>query len=369
MNHPAKIVHEAASQRQHLRLKTPVMGEVAGKMCRIDNWSVGGIGLNDFEDEAQPGDRLPVTLHFPFEGFDMRFDNAITVKHIDREAGMLGGAFEDMSPQRLSLLRYVIDSYLTGETVDAGDVLQIVSRDNTARARKNSEATDKVSRFRTVLVSLRRNVGLLILLIATLALAAYVAFNLYARTFTVAGDGAITSPQAVVLRMPGSGIIAGFSATPGARVQPGTLLASVQTADGMVQNIVSDCDCIIGEYLADIGAPLNKAAPVMSMIPATGSTRATLIVRLQEIRKVKEGDRVAVSFFNDDSVAMGSVESVDLPGLTDPTTLKQAGLRVPELAGSVTVRFDDPIAASRIGQPVSGRIRLYRLELFDFKIL
>lgn len=369
MNHPAKIVHESASQRQHLRLKTPVMGEVAGRMCRIDNWSVGGIGLNDFEGDAQLGDRIPVTLHFPFEGFDMKFDTAILVKHVDSSERMLGGAFEDMSPQRLSLLRYLIDSYLTGETVDAGDVLQIVSRDNTARARKNGETTDDGSKLRTFLVTLRRNLGLLILLIATLVLSAYVAFNLYARTFTVAGDGAITSPQAVVLRMPGTGVVAGFAAAPGARVQPGTLLASLQTADGNVQNVVSDCDCIIGEYLADIGSPLNKSAPIMSMVPATGSTRATLIVRLDEIRKVKNGDRVAVSFFNDDSVAMGTVESVNLPGLTDPTTLKQAGLKVPELAGSVTVRFDNPISAVRIGQPVSGRIRLYRLELFDFKLL
>lgn len=368
MNQPAKIVHEAASQRQYLRLKMPVTGDVGGKECHIDNWSVGGIGLKDFDD-AMPGERVPVTLHFPFEGFDMKFDNVVQLKHANKENRTAGGAFEDMSPQRLSLLRYMVDAYLSGETVDAGDVLQVVGRDNSARERKTAEEKGGGSKFRNFLVGLRRNIGLLILLIATLVLAAYVAFNLYARTFTVAGDGAITSPQAVVLRMPGTGVIAGFAAAPGARVQPGTLLASMQSADGGVQNIVSDCDCIIGEYLADIGEPLNKSAPIMSMVPATGSTRATLIVRLQEIRKVKQGDRVAVSFFNDDSIAMGSVEAVNLPGMTDPTTLKQSGLKVPELAGSVSVRFDDPIPASRIGQPVSGRVRLYRLELFDHKLL
>lgn len=366
MNQPARVLHEASSQRQHLRLKTPVVAAVEGKMHRLDNWSVGGIGLIDFEDEVLPGTRLPVTLHFPFEGFEMKFDTVISVKHFDGEKKVLGGAFEEMSPQRLSLLRFVIDSYLTGETVDAGDVLQIVGRDNNARARSKRDDSNEVSRIRSLLISLRRNFGLLILLIATLILAGYVAFNLYARTFTVAGDGAITSPQAVVLRAPGAGVIIGFSASPGARVQPGTLLASMQQPDGQVQNVVSDCDCIIGEYLADVGNPLTKAAPILSMVPTSGSTRATLIVRLQDIRKVKVNDRAAINFFNDDRVAMGVVESVNLPGLTDPTTLKQNGLKVPELAGSVTVRFEDPIAAKRIGQPVSGRIRLYRIPVFDF---
>lgn len=366
MNHPAKIVHEAASQRQHLRLKTPVMGEVAGKMCRIDNWSVGGIGLNDFDGDAQLENRLPVTLHFPFEGFDMKFDSAILVKHVDADERILGGAFEDMSPQRLSLLRYLIDSYLTGETVDAGDVLQIVSRDNTARARKANDPAEKTSRLRSALIALRRNLGLLILSLATIALIAYVGFNLYARTFTVSGDGAITSPQAVILRAPSSGVVVGFAVQPGNRVQAGTLLASLQLPDGSVLNVNSDCDCIVGEYLTDIGAPLSKSAAMLSMVPTSGSTRGTLIVRLVEIRKVKVGDRVAVTFFDDDRVAMGNVESVNLPGLTDPTTLKQSGLKVPELAGSVTVRFDDPINARRIGQPISGRIRLYNINSFIY---
>ena len=364
MNKEARIVHEAASQRQHIRLKAPILADIDGQIYEIEDWSVGGVRIKGFDRETSEGATFPVTLHFPFNGFEMSIDATVSVRHHDASRQIVGASFVEMTPQRLSLLRYVIDAYLSGELVNAGDILQVVERDNSARARASVMPEVQRSRGSAILFAMRRNFGLALALVAALILALYIAFNLYTRTFTVSGDGAITSPQGTVLRATGAGSVIGFAARPGQRVQPGTLLATLQKPTGGVINITSKCDCIVGEHLADLGEPLAKSAPILSMAPTNGTTRATLVVRLKEIRKVSVGDRVAVTFFNDNKVAKGVVDRINLPGLTDPTTLQQNGLKVPELAGSVSVRFDDEIGVKRIGQPVSGRVRLYRIIPF-----
>jgi hypothetical protein len=137
----------------------------------------------------------------------------------------------------------------------------------------------------------------------------------------------------------------------------------MERVDGSVLNVVANCRCVVGERLAQLGAPLSRAAPILSLAPVRGNIQTTLVVRLKDLRKVSVGDRVAINFFNDDSEAMGRVKSILLPGLTDPETLERTGLRVPDLAGSVVVDFDNPVDAGRLGQPVSGRVRTLRLGL------
>jgi len=364
MGTEVKITHEAASQRQHLRLSLPIVATIDGVDYQVDNWSVGGLRVQGYFKPVEIGQVIPVSLRFAFEGFDMNFDTSLTVKHLDPSAGTFGAAFDEITPQRQSVLRYVIDAYLSCEVVDAVDVLQVIQLDNSARARAMQMPQQEMSKGKAFFWALRRNLGLTIIGLVALVLLGYIAVNLYTRTFIVSGDGAIVSPQGGVLRAPSSGVLVAFAVRPGDRVEPGAVLASLERPDGTVANLTSGCLCVVGERLAQLGENLSKAAPILSLAPVGAATRATLVVRLKDIRKVETGDRVAVSFFNDSSVAMGRVESVSLPGLTDPTTLERTGLQVPDLAGTVTVRFDKPIDVSRIGQPVSGRIRLYQFIPF-----
>lgn len=359
-----RISHEAASQRQHLRLNLPIVATIDGEEYPVENWSVGGLRLTDFHRPVSNGEVLTAALRFAFEGFDMNFEATVEVRHQDLGAGTVGVAFSEMSPQRFSVLRFVIDAYLSGEIVDAGDILQVMQRDNSARTRAAAMPEDRTSGLRAFLRGLRRNVGLALIGIVTLILAGYIIVNLYTRTFVVSGDGAIVSPQGAVLRAPNAGVLVAVAAQPGERVEPGSLLVTLERPDGSVLNLTSKCQCVIGERLAQLGENISKSAPLLSMAPVGAATRATLVVRLKDIRKVEVGDRVAVNFFNDDSEVMGRVEQVSLPGLTDPTSLERTGLNVPDLAGTVTVKFDRDVGVGRIGQPVSGRVRLYRLFPF-----
>jgi len=358
------ITHEAASQRQHLRLRLPIAATIDGQDYPVGDWSVGGLRVSEFHHDVVVGQVFPVSLRFAFEGFDMTFDADAEVRHHDPLAGVIGLCFAEMTPQRLAILHYVIDAYLSGEVVSAGDVLQVVHRDNSARMRAAALPEQQRSRGQALLDAIKRNVGLALIACAGIALAIYIVANLYTRTFIVSGDGAIVSPQGQIVRAPGAGVLVGFQVRPGDLVEPGAVLATLERVDGRVTNLTSGCLCVVGERLAQLGENLAKAAPVISLAPLGGTTRATLVVRLKDIRKVEIGDPVAINFFNDTTTAMGRVERVDLPGFTDPTKLQRTGLQVPELAGTVTVRFNREVPVARIGQPVSGRIRLY--QLFPF---
>ncbi|AUW57640.1 hypothetical protein C1T17_05515 [Sphingobium sp. SCG-1] len=363
MSTAATISHEAASQRQHTRMKVAAQAIIDGKVYQTSDWSVGGVCIKDYEHNVSIGDILLPQMRFNFDGFDMTIDVELAVRHINDQQNIIGGAFSQMSWQQLSLLHFVRDAYLSGEIIDAGDILHVLQRDNSARVRTTSMPEAEKTPRRAVFEALRKNFGLLLFVVAAVLLSAYVLVNLYTRTFVVAAEGAVTSPFGTVLRAPTSATVTSFAVKPGDRVEPNQILASMERVDGSVLNVVANCRCVVGERLAQLGAPLSRAAPIISLAPVRGKVETTLVVRLKELRKVSVGDKVAINFFNDDSEAFGRVKSILLPGLTDPETLERTGLKVPDLAGSVVVEFDQEVGPGRLGQPVSGRIRTLRIGL------
>lgn len=363
MSTAATISHEAASQRQHTRMKVAAQAIIDGKVYATSDWSVGGVCIKDYELPVAIGDVLLPQMRFNFDGFDMTIDVELVVRHINSEQNIVGGAFSQMSWQQLSLLHFVRDAYLSGEIVDAGDILHVIQRDNSARIRTTAMPEAEKTPRRALFDILKKNVGLLMFVIAAVLLTGYVLVNLYTRTFVVAAEGAVTSPFGTVLRAPTSATVTSFAVKPGDKVEPNQILASMERIDGSVLNVVANCRCVVGERLAQLGAPLSRAAPIISLAPIRGNVQTTLVVRLKDLRKVSVGDKVAINFFNDDSEAFGRVKSILLPGLTDPETLERTGLKVPDLAGSVVVEFDEGVGPARLGQPVSGRIRTLRIGL------
>ena len=130
-----QIVHESEVHRQHVRLKIPIQAEVDGIRYQVDDWSIGGFGVESVMTSRQPGEHFPVKLIFMFEEFDMtmRFDARMV--YADQDHGRFGCAFLGVSQQQMEVFRYLVDAYLSGEVVSAGDILQVRARDNTAPAR------------------------------------------------------------------------------------------------------------------------------------------------------------------------------------------------------------------------------------------
>ena len=128
-----QIVHESEVHRQHVRLKIPIQAEIDGIRYQVDDWSIGGFGVESVMTSRQPGERFPVRLIFHVRG--VRHDHALRGAHGLRRPGS--------RPLRLRLPRPVAASrwrssaiwstpISSGEVVSAGDILQVRARDNTA---------------------------------------------------------------------------------------------------------------------------------------------------------------------------------------------------------------------------------------------
>jgi hypothetical protein len=131
----SQVIHESEVHRQHLRLKIPIQVEVDGVRYQVDDWSAGGFGVESVMTSRQPGERFPVKLIFPFEDFDMTMRFDVRIVYRDQDHGRFGCAFLGLSQAQSQVFRYLVDAYLAGEVVSAGDLLQLRARDGAAAAR------------------------------------------------------------------------------------------------------------------------------------------------------------------------------------------------------------------------------------------
>ena len=134
-----QIVHEAEIHRQHVRLRIPIVIEIDGTRFGVDDWSMGGFGIAGPITSRQPGERLSSRLIFPFEDFELTLRLEIQMVYILPELPRFGGRFVALSQGQLSLFRFIVDAYLSGELISGGDILAVASATavvSAARARR-----------------------------------------------------------------------------------------------------------------------------------------------------------------------------------------------------------------------------------------
>lgn len=348
-----QIVHEAEVHRQHVRLKIPIQVEIDGIRYQVDDWSVGGFGVESVMPSRQPGERFPVKLIFPFEEFEMtmRFDARMV--YADQDHGRFGCAFLGLSKEQSEVFRYLVDAYLSGEVVSAGDILQVRARDNTARARlqavyeppvRDEVWTDRLGRYGVY--------GGFAL--AGIALLAIVAFGIKERYLTVTANSAVVEAPIVQIRAPVAGrLISALEA--GERVPRHALLGTIHGFDGTVLTLESPCDCIVLEQIGLNGQHYQVGDPLIALVEADRPLLIRAQLPLDEVEGLEIGDRAEIDFPGRDELLYGQIERIDLrPRL--------AALRNPDndapISGrlaQVVVRPDQPLELRDFGTLVRVR--------------
>src|ERR671912_1875415 len=129
-----QIVHDAEIHRQHVRLRIPIAVELDGTRFSIDDWSMGGFGVAGPIDSRQPVERFLVRLIFPFEDFELTLRLDAQMVYVLPDLPRFGCRFVALSQGQLTLFRYVVDAYLSGEIVSGGDILSVVGGDQAGEA-------------------------------------------------------------------------------------------------------------------------------------------------------------------------------------------------------------------------------------------
>jgi mannuronan synthase len=349
-----QIIHESEVHRQHLRLKIPVQAEIDGVRYRVDDWSAGGFGVENVMTSRQSGERFPVRLIFPFEEFEMtmRFDARMVYR--DQDHGRFGCAFLGLSQAQSQVFRYLIDAYLSGEVVSAGDLLQLRARDDTAAARLEAAVSGPVAETELGGGRVKRYAAWTGFGLAGLGLLILAGLGIEERYVRKLSTSAVVEAPVVQVRAPIAGRLTTTLAA-GARVPPGTPLGTVTGFDGTVVALTSPCDCAVLEQTGLDGQPYPVGAPLVVLVEADRPLLVRAQVPLAETDGLQIGDRVEIRVPGQSGLRYGQIERIDsrvpLEALANPDAEAPRAGRLAQ----VLVRPDRPFALEDVGTLVTVR--------------
>lgn len=116
------VRHAAPDQRMNHRVTAPIWVDTPDGTYRALDWSVGGIGIEQYRGAVAVGDALACALCIPFQGFDICFDVDLEVRHID-EIGRMGGAFVNLGERERGLLFHFVGGLVQGEMTSIDDTI------------------------------------------------------------------------------------------------------------------------------------------------------------------------------------------------------------------------------------------------------
>lgn len=349
MQAPAPVVHEAAEiHRQHVRLRIPIGVEIDGTRYTVDDWSIGGFGVAERMTAHKPGDRLMAGLFFPFEDFELTLSLECQIVYIDLESPRFGCRFLGLSQGQASLFRYIVDAYLSGELVAAGDILAVLAQDNAAEARVQrlfGALATRETRGRR----LRRLFGYLLFLLAGLLLAGLVAAGLYERYVITTDQAAIVAP---FYRLTASSAGTVEAGAPGL-LHPGDAAARLRGANGAIVPVPSPCECVLDEWHVPPGQVAQAGQAIATLVAADQPLTVRAYLPFETASRLRVGQAAEITVPGKEAPYQGRIERIDFKLRPEqPGTLPQPG---DERLIPVILRPDRPFDFDNLGYIVRVR--------------
>jgi alginate biosynthesis protein Alg44 len=344
-----QVVHEAEIHRQHVRLRIPIVIEIDGTRFGVDDWSMAGFGVAGPITSRQPGERLPARLIFPFEDFELTLRLDVQLVYLLPELPRFGGRFLALSQGQLSLFRFIVDSYLSGELVSGGDLLSVVGRDNLGEARVQ-KLFDALNQEESWGRRLRRYLGIALFGLSGLGLTALIVAGAYQRYLVVTTDQAVIEAPIYRLAASGAGTV---EAGAGGLLHRGDVAARLRGTNDTIIPLPSPCECVLDEWLVPPGQAVRNGEIVATLVAADQPLTVRALVPVDAARRLRIGQIAEITVPGKPEPYRGQIERIDFrlhggqPG--ERPTLAEAGRQgVP-----VIVRPDRPLEFDNLGYVVS----------------
>jgi mannuronan synthase len=336
------ITHEAEVQRQHPRYRLPMKCLHAGTQVQVIDLSIGGIGVRSGAFNAIPGHIVAMTLIFPFNGYDLTLPVQAEVRYVNEEHGRVGLRFANVSPRQHNLLRFVLDAYLSGEVVEAGDVLDVVSRRNEGKTREVPQRPEPRGLKENALYYGRNFTGYGAIATVTLLLAGFVASGIFQKLYIIPAQSAVITADLVTVPAPSSGQLT-FVAS-GDEVQAGEPLLTIQGPQGSNSIVIdSPCDCVVQARYNRASNFVREGAPVLVLREKTSALYITASIPQNEVLRFYRGAKAIIEYADGTTVRDTQIER--LPTLSDDNAGNGRFL--------VKLAPGRALDNSAIGQPVS----------------
>jgi len=336
------ITHEAEVQRQHPRYRLPMKCLHNGAPVSVIDLSVGGIGIRAGTLDVRAGEIVDLTLVFPFSGYELTLPVRAEVRYVNSDQGRIGMRFIDVSPRQHNLLRFILDAYLSGEVVEAGDVLDVVSRRNEGKSRDVPQRPIPEGLLANVSHHGRSIAGYGLIVGLTLLLAGFVGTGVFQRMYIIPAQSALITTDLVTVPAPSNGQVT-FIAS-GAEVQAGEPLLTIQGPQGSSSIVIdSPCDCLVQARYSRPASFVREGAPVIVLREKNSTPYITASIPQSEVLRFYRGATAVVEYA--DGTLVRDVPMEPLPSFSDEN----------ERTGHFLVKLSPgrDLDSSAIGQPVS----------------
>jgi mannuronan synthase len=339
-----KIVHESEAQRQHVRVELPAKVKIDRAVYNVIDISAGGLSI-ETDKEIDVTDKVQkVRIFFPFEDFAFHLDILARPIFYNGSKKIAGYRFEDIKATQISLINFIIKSYLAGSLITEGDLLNVVSRENFVNVRHVAQNDNySGSRWQRVV---------LMTLIAFFGAAALSFFlgNIYESGSIIKSYQGLVEGNVYTMRANTSGTFHSLLAEDVEAVtkdQPLAVLkrealpagyaAAALSGAGATEDIVlkSPCDCTLVKKYAQDGEFHILGEPLFKLLPNNAQTWVTASLDPEKVHKLRLQDDAYIKVAGEGRFVPGYVSDfiADDAGTSTRVKIRPKNPLPPEMVG------------------------------------
>ncbi|SRR5690554_93408 len=371
-----QFVHESEAQRQYARVRIPatlfINLDGATHKFPVADLSAGGFSVNTGLESFRQGRVYSGRLVFKVDGFDFAVDVNFVPRSLDPANDRCGCEFQNLGAREVSVLRYIITAFLSGEVVSAGDVLNTLSRENFTKARKGKGSNDL-----GFFGKLRAMVGSLIVMLVGLFAISYVASELWDIYFVTKAESAMVASEQIPVRIPKDAKVTALVKA-GQQVKAGEPIATFDApmlsyvndlvgegnySVGQIEELLdqrvrgtltSPCDCKVLKLTAAEDQYMSKGEQLAIVAPMDASAHVVANFPFDQGEKLEEGQQVTLRLPNGKE-QIGHITSLYV------STQAQGGL-IDVISASI--ESAEPLPIEAIGRPIGVTVDQFRMPSF-----
>jgi alginate biosynthesis protein Alg44 len=301
-----QVVHESETQRQHARFSMPSRALLNGKEYEVKDLSSGGISLRRFDGDFKKGRQILLELKLPFSKFSFGLTLEAEVQYLNAEK-TLGCRFINLGTEQISFLNYVIKSFLAGDIITPGNILNVAARNNFTKPRTHSNRNAASGGIGKQLP------GLLLIAAVGFLIAAFIGGNLYNTLLVVKADAATVAGPSVAIRAPQDGVFR-MRLDPGMRVvQLNEIIGTLSLAGGSSLTLQSPCSCYISKAFVANGEQATQGQQILSLVPISAKPWVVAEIDPARVKKITPDSVATVNVFGSQTAYTGHVTSMESP--------------------------------------------------------